>query len=83
MVVGCPKYSSGTGRIRIFAYANGDWVMYGADQTGTEANELFGTAVAISYDGSRIAAVVLITMAAHWTLVGSWCFRAVALAGQL
>lgn len=59
VVIGEPFYSLGdvqAGRARVFDFDGADWTQAGADVNGTRNLEEFGAAVALSGDGSRLAA---------------------------
>jgi hypothetical protein len=43
------------GQVRIFRLINGEWVQFGQDLNGQTSNEFFGSKVALSLDGARVA----------------------------
>ena len=45
---------SNAGHARVFEYIDGSWTQIGADLDGTDPSGLFGTAVALSSNGSRL-----------------------------
>lgn len=51
-------YGFGTGVVRVYEWSNIDWVQIGEDLSGKNAGDLFGSSIAFSADGKRIAANV-------------------------
>lgn len=46
---------SSSGHVRVFAWAGSDWMQLGVDINGEGERDLFGRALALSADGSRLA----------------------------
>jgi len=55
IAIGAPYNGSYTGHVRIYTLINGTWTQTGLDIDGEAANDLSGSSVAMSGDGSRIA----------------------------
>ena len=62
VVVGDPGYDTNRGRVRVFDWnsVTSQWDQAGADIIGSNNGDLFGFAVAMSSNGSRIAASALL-----------------------
>lgn len=45
-----------SGHVRVFEYIDGRWVQVGDDIDGAFANDMYGWAISVSADGSRVAA---------------------------
>ena len=59
IVIGGPENDEANdtaGHVRVYQYDGSDWVQMGQDIDGVDVNERFGSAVAISADGTRIIA---------------------------
>lgn len=57
LAVGGPLNDAGgssAGHVRVFEYISGSWTQIGADLDGNDPSGLFGTAVALSSNGSRL-----------------------------
>ena len=55
VAVGATGAVGGAGRVRVYTLTNGAWIQTGANIDGEAANELSGSKVAMSADGSRVA----------------------------
>lgn len=55
VAVGAPGHSSDTGRVQVYELSGSSWAQLGSNLDGDAADDLFGSAVALSGDGSRIA----------------------------
>ena len=56
VLIGDPRYGPGNdGRARVYQENSGVWTQIGTDLLGENFNDRFGTAVAISNDGTRLA----------------------------
>jgi hypothetical protein len=50
-----PPHSASSGHVRVYEYSGGTWTQLGADIDGETINDLSGTSVSLSSDGTRVA----------------------------
>ena len=54
LAAGAPSH--GNGKVKVWQYSSGSWTRLGADIVGETSGDLFGTSVALSADGTVLAA---------------------------
>jgi FG-GAP repeat len=54
IIIAAPASGTYSGQVRIYDWNGADWVQFDVDIVGGQAQEYFGTSVAIAADGSRI-----------------------------
>jgi len=59
VAIGSPLNNQKTGMVQVFYWDETSWIQVGNNLTGTSVNDFFGTSLAFSSDGSRLAVGVL------------------------